>query len=294
MSQLKLLISTTLLCLQTLTCFASTESVTLEKIKQSKTVTIGVREAAAPFAVYSNGVGKGYSVDICNSIVSGLEKHLSVKLDVKYVPVTSQNRIDMVKSGKVDLECGSTTSTRDRIKEVEFSYPIFITGARISVRKGSTITDYKNMANARVAVVRGSSAEILMQAVLNTAMSHGQGFVIVPVENNNDGVNDLASGKVDVFSTDDILMAGAIASNGLENKLIRTGSFISIEPYAIMSRKDDLPFLKLVDSMVAEQLTSGRAQQLLEKWFDTPSFHYKVNNLTASNFNFPAKSIAFP
>lgn len=277
-----------------LTCSAMSETPTLDRIKKTKSISIGVREHAPPFAMYEEGGGKGYSVDICNAIVAGLEKQLAMKLDVNYVSVSAKDRIGLVKSGQIDMECGSTTTTRDREKEVNFTYPIFVTGARIAVRKGSSITDYRNMPGARVAVVSGSSAEKLMQSVLQSATTRGQGFTLSTVKDNDAGVTSLAAGQIDVFSTDDILLAGAISSSKLDDKLVRTGSFISIEPYAIMTNKQDVQFLKLVDLLLADQLTSGKAQKLIVKWFDTSTFHYKINHLTASVFNFPAKSQAVP
>lgn len=205
---------------------------TLEKLRTTKVLTIGVRDSAAPFATFKDGVAEGYSVDICNEVAAGLEQQLKQKIAVKYVPVSAANRIDLLRSGAIDIECGSTTDTADREKLVSFTYPIFITGARLAVAKDSHITDYKNLANARVVVVAGSSCEKLIVPALATARAHGQGFTVSTVKGNNEGVLAVSARSADAFCTDDVLLAAAITDNQLNDKLHRVSQPLSVEPVA--------------------------------------------------------------
>lgn len=267
---------------------------TLDKIRTTHTITLGVRELALPFAAFVDGVAQGYSVDICKSIVTGLEKSLKQKIDIKYMPVTAGNRIAALKAGTIDLECGSTTDTIAREKEVAFSFPIFITGTRMAVRKESTIMNYDDMPGARVVVVGGTSAELLLRPVLLTAESRGRAFTVSKVKNNTEGIRAVAGGAADAFITDDVLLAGAIASNQLLDKVQRVSKPLSIEPYAIMARKGDTEFLNAVDRVLAERLTSGEAAKLGVKWFDTPNLRYKFNHMTMAVFMYPNKSPAYP
>lgn len=274
--------------------FASAEpSSTLEKLRTTKVLTIGVRDSAAPFATYKDGVAEGYSVDICNEVAAGLEQQLKQKITVKYVPVSAANRIDLLRSGAIDLECGSTTDTAEREQLVSFTYPIFVTGARLAVAKDSHITDYKNLANAHVVVVAGSSCEKLIVPALVTAQAHGQGFTVSTVKGNNEGVLAVSARRADAFCTDDVLLAAAIMDNQLNDKLHRVSQPLSVEPYSLMVRKDDRDFLKAVDDIVAQFLVSGRAAKLGSKWFDTPALRYKFNSMTMDAFAYPTKTKAY-
>ena len=272
-----------------LSAHAENEVSTLDKIKDTHTLTLGIRESAAPFASIKNGVAKGFSVDICNSVVSGLEKVLKQKIDVKYVPVNGGNRIELIKSGRIDMECGTTTDTKAREQEVAFSYPIFVSGTRLAVRSDSTIFDYANLEGARVAVVQGSSCSKLIESVLLTTKARGNPLRVITVKDNDVGVNAVANSVADAFCTDDVLLAGTIAENGLDKKLHRVSRLLSVEPYAIMLRKNDDDFLHLVDSILADQISSGKVMKDGKKWFDNESFNYKFNHMTISALTFPVK-----
>jgi glutamate/aspartate transport system substrate-binding protein len=267
---------------------------TLKKIRDTGVITLGIRENAFPFALMKDGYALGYSVDICNRVVLNLEKYLKMPLETKYVPVSATNRIEKLQAGDIDLECGSTTATKAREKEVAFTYPIFVTGARLAVRQNSPIKDFKSMRDARVVVVLGSSCEKLIKPILLSAKSRDMGFTVTTVKNNSDGVNSVSNEIADVFCTDDVLLAGAIADNELSDKLQRVSQPLSIEPYALMVRKQDTEFLKIVDGLVAKILMNGDAKKLGEKWFSTSELRYKLNSLTLSAFNFPVKSAAVP
>lgn len=277
-------------------CSASSQTPTLDRIKSTKIINVGVRESASPFAVFDvkNKVGKGYTVDICNDIIEGLEKSLSQKLSVNYVSVTSANRIELVKSGKVDMECGSTTVTAEREKAVNFSYPVFVSGVRIAVRKDAIFTDYRHMGGAKVGIVKGSLAEKMVNEQLKSLEARGQTFTVHQVGDIEDGVMALATKKIDAFATDDVLLAGAISLHSLDLALKRVGPLMSVEPYAIMMSKEDNKFTKLVDELLAAQLTNGIARKTYSKWFDTSDLQYKMNQMTVSTFNYPSKIASFP
>jgi glutamate/aspartate transport system substrate-binding protein len=282
-------------CFFSITSFAvNLDDSTIDKIRETGVIKLGIRENAFPFAMMKNGYAVGYSVDICNRVVLNLEKYLKIPLETKYVPVSATNRIEKLQSGDIDLECGSTTATKAREKEVSFTYPIFVTGARLAVRLGSPITDFKNMRDAHVVVVSGSSCEKIIKPIQLSAKNRDMDFTVTTVKNNNDGVNAVANNEADVFCTDDVLLAGAIATNELSEKLHRVSQPLSIDPYAVMVRKEDQQFLKIIDGIIAKILMNGDAKKFGEKWFSNSEFRYKLNNLTLSAFNFPVKSPAVP
>lgn len=239
-----------------------------------------------------DGIAQGYIVDICNSIASNLEKHRKMKLYARYVPVSANNRSNLLQSGAIDKECGATTSTKAREKEVAFSYPIFVTGTRLAVCTQSPITDFSHLGSTRLVVVTGSSCARLISSMAAEAKANGKAISISSLKDNNEAIQAVAANQADAFCTDDVLLAGAIASNNLTEKLQRVGKPLSIAPYAIMLGKNDTDFSNLIDTVLADTLRSGAASKLGKKWFDTPELRYKLNSMTLSASQLPVKSFA--
>src|SRR5262245_683679 len=111
----------------------------LKKISDSKTISIAYRTDALPFAY--DGDGKqpaGYSVEWCKRVGASLERQLKVTaLQVKWVPATSQNRLDLVRKGQADMECGSTTVTLSRMADVDFSSLTFVDTTGLLARRAA-------------------------------------------------------------------------------------------------------------------------------------------------------------
>ena len=265
---------------------------TLDKIRTSGVLTLGIREKALPFSDIEAGVAKGYSVDICNRVAQSVISVLGQPIRLNYVAVNSKTGVNLLKKGVIDIECGTTTHTTIRENEVDFSLPIFISGVRISVRSGSAIHSLDDLGGQTVAVVANSTAESLIKRALISSSGFRREFKIKPVADNDAGVQAVADGSVQAFCTDDVLMAGAIANQGLVKKLIRVGPLISVEPYAFMYRKNDAAFEKLADKAIREVLVSGAALGLVDKWMKTPELQYTLNSLTRENFRFSTKFAA--
>lgn len=73
-------------------------------------------------------------------------------LQVKLIPVTSQNRIPLLQNGTFDFECGSTTNNLERQKQAAFSDTIFVVGTRLLVKKGGPIKDFPDLKDKAVVV----------------------------------------------------------------------------------------------------------------------------------------------
>jgi len=239
---------------------------TLKKIKDSRAVVIGYRESSFPFS-YLNAAKSpiGYSIDLCIEIVEEAKDALGIDdLAVKYVPVNPDNRIDTVASGKVDLECGSTTSNRERQKRVAFSPVIFVSGTKLMVRRPVTIRSYLDLRGKTVAVTSGTTNQAAMKLLSDkrkldirfvVAKDHAASFSLVE------------QGKADAFATDDVLLYGFIARSGRAKELAVVGDFLSYDPYGIMYRKDDPDFDALVKSAFERLATSRELEQTYNKWF---------------------------
>src|SRR5438477_2084887 len=242
---------------------------TLKKIKDSGVIALGHRESSIPFSYYDDRQQVvGYSQDIALRIVDAVKRELKLsELQVKLVPVTSQNRIPLVQNGTVDIECGSTTNNLERQKQVAFSNTIFIVRTRLLTRKDSGIQDFPDLAGKNAVVTAGTTAERLLRKLneekklgikITSAKDHGESFLI------------LESGRAVAFMLDDVLLSGEVAKSRRPSDWMVTGTPQSREAYGCLMRKDDKPFKSLFDRTMATIETSGAIVPIYEKWFLKP------------------------
>src|SRR4249920_2386875 len=228
---------------------------TLKKIKDSGSVTQGVRESSGALA-FTLGDGKytGFHYDVCQHVLADIQKQLGVaKLDIKYQPVTSQNRIPLVQNGTVDLECGSPTNNATRQKDVAFAPTLYVEEVRIAVKANSGITSIAQLANKTVATTTGTTS---VQTLRKHERATGVDFKEVFGKDHSDSFLLLESGRADAFVMDGQILAGNIskAKNPADFKIV--GEVLSVEPIAIMIRKDDPNFKKAVDDSIIAMMKS--------------------------------------
>jgi glutamate/aspartate transport system substrate-binding protein len=242
---------------------------TLKKIKDSGVIALGHRESSIPFSYYDDKQQVvGYSQDIALRIVDAVKQELKLPgVQVKLVPVTSQNRIPLVQNGTVDIECGSTTNNLERQKQVAFSNTIFIVRTRLLTRKDSGIRDFPDLAGKNAVVTAGTTSERLLRKVneekklgvkITSAKDHGESFLI------------LESGRAAAFMLDDVLLSGELAKSRKPADWMVTGTPQSREAYGCSMRKEDKPFKALVDRTIATLETSGGILPIYEKWLQKP------------------------
>ena len=241
---------------------------TLAKVKASGVITMGVRDSSGALS-YTLGEGKytGYHIEICNKVIANVEKAVGRKLEVKYQPVTSQNRIPLVQNGTVDIECGSTTNNATRLKDVAFLPTTFVEEVRIAVKANSDITSIAQLNGKSVATTTGTTS---VQTLRKNERATGVNFKEVFGKDHSDSFLLLESGRADAFVMDGAILAGNIATakNPADFKLV--GDVLSVEPIAIMIRKDDAAFKKIGDDTVKEIMKSGEIAKLWDKWFQQP------------------------
>lgn len=241
---------------------------TVAKAKASGAVTMGVRDSSGALS-YTLGDGKyvGYHIEICSRIIANLEKAAGRKLEVKYQPVTSQNRIPLVQNGTVDIECGSTTNNATRAKDVAFLVTTFVEEVRIAVKANSGITSIAQLNGKSVATTTGTtSVQILRKNERATNVNFNEVFG----KDHSDSFLLLESGRADAFVMDGSILAGNIASskNPAEFKIV--GEVLSVEPIAIMIRKDDAGLKKIGDDTIKDLIKTGELARLWDKWFMQP------------------------
>lgn len=242
---------------------------TLAKIKSSGSVTMGVRESSGALS-YTLGDGKyvGYHVEICQKVLADIQKQLGLaKLDIKYQPVTSQNRIPLVQNGTVDIECGSTTNNATRQKDVSFAVTTFVEEVRMAVKANSGINAIKDLNGRNVATTTGTTS---VQTLRKNERAAGMDFKEVYGKDHADSFLLLESGRADAFIMDGSLLAGLIAKskNPADFKIV--GEVLSVEPISIMLRKDDPAFKKAVDDSIKAMMKSGEIAKLYDKWLMQP------------------------
>jgi glutamate/aspartate transport system substrate-binding protein len=242
---------------------------TLAKIKQSGAASMGVRESSGALS-YTLGDGKfaGFHVEVCSRVLADVQKQLGLaKLDVKFVPVTSQNRIPLVQNGTVDIECGSTTNNATRQKDVAFAVTTYVEEVRIAVKASSGITGIAQLAGRNVATTTGTTS---VQHLRRHERGAGINFNEVFGKDHADSFLLLETGRADAFVMDGQILAGNIAKakNPADFRIV--GEVLSVEPIAIMMRKDDAPFKKAVDDSIIAMIRSGEMGRLYNKWFTQP------------------------
>ncbi|MBC7547163.1 MAG: transporter substrate-binding domain-containing protein [Polaromonas sp.] len=241
---------------------------TLAKVKSSGVVTMGVRESSGALS-YTLGDGKftGYHVEICQRILANLEKAAEKKLEVKYQPVTSQNRIPLVQNGTVDIECGSTTNNLARQKDVAFVDTTYVEEVRIAVKADSGITSIPALSGKTIATTTGTTS---VQTLRKNKRATNVEFKEIFGKDHADSFLLLESGRADAFVMDGSILAGNIANSKNPKAFKLVGEPLSVEPIAIMIRKDDVLFKRLADDTVKSMIKSGEMNKLYTKWFLSP------------------------
>jgi len=263
-------IATTLaLLLAALPGFAAELGGTLKKIQESGSITLGHRESSIPFSYYDDKQQViGYSQEFMMKAVDAVKAALKMpNLQIRFNPVTSQNRIPLIENGTIDIECGSTTNNAERQKQVAFSDTIFIIGTRLLTRKDSGIKDFADLAGKNVVTTAGTTSERLLRKMNEDKK---MGMNIISAKDHGESFLTLETGRAVAFMMDDALLYGELAKAKHPEDWIVTGTPQSREAYGCMLRKGDTAFKKVVDDAIAATMKSGEAEKIYAKWFMNP------------------------
>ena len=242
---------------------------TLEKMKSSGAVNMGVRESSIPMS-YTTGDSRfdGYHVEICRMILGDIKDKLGMStLRINYQPVTSQNRVPLVQNGTVDIECGTTTNNTARAKDVSFANTLYVEEVRIAVKANSGIISIAQLNGKKVATTTGTTS---VQLLRKHEKANGVNFDEVFGKDHADSFLLLESSRADAFVMDGSILAGNIANSKNPKDYKIVGEVLSTEPIAIMVRKDDPAFLAAVNAAIAKIVANGKMPGLWNKWFLAP------------------------
>jgi glutamate/aspartate transport system substrate-binding protein len=247
--------------------FAS--SATLDKIKASGAVTMGVRESSIPMS-YTTGDNRfdGFHVEVCRMILNDIKDKLGMStLRINYQPVTAQNRMPLVQNGTVDIECGTTTNNTARQRDVSFANTLYVEEVRIAVKANSGINSISQLAGKKVATTTGTTS---VQILRKHEKATGVNFDEVFGKDHADSFLLLESDRADAFVMDGSILAGNIANSRNPKDFKIVGEVLSTEPIAIMVRKDDPQFKAAVNAAIAKIVANGSMPKLWDKWFLKP------------------------
>jgi glutamate/aspartate transport system substrate-binding protein len=238
---------------------------TLASARASGIVTIAHRESSIPFSYLSaRGEPIGYSIELCRKVVEAMSEEVGRELEIRWLPVTSESRIDAIVSGRADLECGSTTSNAERAKRVAFSPTIFVAGTKLLVKRGSPVKSFRDLRGRTVVVTAGTTNE---QTMRDLAKKFAIDYRIVTARDHSESFAQLAEGKADAFAGDDVLLFGLITRVDARAQYDVVGEFLSYDPYGIMYRKGDSQMARLVRDAFRELAEDGEVERQYKRWF---------------------------
>lgn len=269
----------------------------LERVRGGGPLVIAHRESSVPFSYVEGGKPMGYALDLCLRVAEVLRKKTGMKdMPVKLVAVTSANRVETIKSGRADMECGSTTNNAERRREVAFTIPHFITGARLLVPAASNVTRLEDLEGRKLVSTQGSTP---LKAVQQTNRERLLRIDILEAPDHEAGVLMVEKGQADAFVMDDVLLYGLMVNRPDPQRLKVVGRFVTTEPLAIMLPKGDPEFKKLVDDEMRRLIHSGEIQALYDKWFMQPiaptqrALRLPVSHLLRDSWKYPSDQVPF-
>ncbi|WP_102830626.1 transporter substrate-binding domain-containing protein [Bartonella bovis] len=251
-----------------LTSMAQAQSDTLEKIKTTGTITLGVRESSIGLA-YAIGDGKytGFHTEMAEYIIDDISKKIGQSIKIHYLPITSQNRIPLLQNGTYDFECGSTTNDSSRNKVAAFAYTTYIEEVRIAVKKNSGIKSIEDLNGKTVVTTTGTTS---VQLIRKNKRAKNVNFKVVTGKDHGDSFLLLESGRADAFVMDASILSGHISKSKKPSDYIILDTVLSIEPIACMLRLNDKNLEQEINNSIIRQIKDGSLEKLYNKWFMEP------------------------
>jgi len=242
---------------------------TLKKIHDTGTITIGHRESSIPFSYLDDKQQPiGYAMELCGKVVDAVKAELKMaNLKVAYQPVTSANRIPLLQNGTIDLECGSTTNSVERQKQVSFGPTYFVINVSAAVKKSSGIKTFADLNGKTVVSTSGTTSIPLLRGY---EKAKNIDFKELQAKDHAESMQLLATDRAQAFIMDDILLAGQIANQQNPGDYMILAESLRTEPYGMMLRREDPQFKALVDRAVAAVYKSGEIHKIYAKWFTSP------------------------
>ena len=247
------------------TATAQTVPNTLGKIKAAKAINVAFSGDSLPFSfVGPNNEPAGYSIDICKRVIAQIGRAVGEpNLKVNWLVGTVSDRLQMIASGRADLECANTTQTLARLASVDFSNLIFVDGGGFLVKSDSPVNKVTDMGGKKIAVLAGTTTETRLVDTLKRRLVNA---TVVPIKNANEGIAMLESGSVDAYAGDKIKLVGLAAQAKEPAKLAMLAEDLSIEPYALTLPRNDSALRLEVNKALTQVYMGGDIEPIFAQW----------------------------
>jgi glutamate/aspartate transport system substrate-binding protein len=254
---------------------------TLKKVHDTKTFTIGHREASFPFAYYDEQKKPtGFAVELCNRIAEAVKQQLNMPdLAIRYLPINAQTRIPLLTNGTIDIECGSTTNNLARQQQVDFTYSFYVTGGRLLASKESGIKEIEDLNGKAVGVAPGSSNERVLRGLVDELKLTPR---FVTVRDHAEGMLALETGRIDAYAHDEVGAYALLTKSAQRDRFDVVGRLLSFDPYGMMIRRDDSAFKLVANRTLAMIYRSGEVYQMFKRHFEP----FGVPLTPAADWNF--------
>ncbi|NDP42162.1 MAG: amino acid ABC transporter substrate-binding protein [Aromatoleum sp.] len=265
----------------------------MKRIRETGAIILGVRDSSVPFSFLDvQNQPQGYSVDLCLKAADAIKADLKMpRLEIKFLPVSSANRIPALLENKIDLECGSTTNTRDRQKQVAFAYTTYVAGIKMLAKTSSNISGIEDLRGKKVVVTKGTTSEKMITTLNDERLLK---LTLIESPDHNESFRKVESGEAVAFPMDDVLLYGLISKSKKPEDFAVVGKYLSVEPYAIMMRKDEPQLERIVNRALNELFQSGEIRRLYAKWFTTKELTVPLNQYLKEAFSVPNTYPAWP
>jgi glutamate/aspartate transport system substrate-binding protein len=257
-----------LLLLQAMACCtAAAAEGTLQRIRDTQKIRLGYFEGSAPFSFTGTDKSpQGYSVDLCQHVTEGIQRQLGLhRIRIVWVPLGLKDRIEAIRTGRIDIECGTTTWSFTRQKLVDFSLITFVDGASLLVTDNSGIKRISDVEGKRIAVIRGTTTEHALAAVLAKDKIKAE---VIPIDTRERGVTLLKEGGADAFASDRFLLFSLLKTTESPRPLRLIDEDFSVEPYALALPRNDSEFRLAVNRSLADIFRSGEINQIYARWLE--------------------------
>jgi glutamate/aspartate transport system substrate-binding protein len=236
---------------------------TLLQIQKSGKIKIGFRKSQPPMsALGKDGIPEGYSIDLCEHIVAGVENKIGKDIDVEYIPVTAAERFYALSDNKIDILCGSTTKTLARSEIVDFTQLTFVTGASFMTLKGTKLMN--NFGGKKIGVVKGTTTFVSMKELFTETETDTE---IILLNTTAEALNALKKEKIDAFSADQVVLIGLALSVDKPENFSILPTIFSYEPFALAVRRNDADFRLIADRVISKLYRTKKILPIYNKWF---------------------------
>lgn len=236
---------------------------TLLQIQKSGKIKIGYRQSQPPMSsLGEDGIPHGYSIDLCNYILDGIQNRIGRHISMEYVPVTAEDRFKALADYRIDILCGSTTKTLSRSEHVDFTQLTFVTGATFMTLKGTKIIN--NFNGKKIGVVKGTTTEVALKEIFMETQTNAD---IVFFNSTAESLSALEKENIDAIAADQVVLIGLALSADNPNKFSILPNLFSFEPFALAVRRNDADFRLVADRALSDLYRSKEIRTIYDKWF---------------------------